>query len=316
MSSHDECEQHPYVGMECSDAGSAREEDEEDEDEEDIVQDDMDIKSMDSCDSSDSLSESDEEEEESMSTGSSTVHNVEIPEDPSASVMTEETNDALNKRYDMYRQMHRQGLGKPMHRGDDEGRPSKKQSKAKYARGRPGASLSLSPSSGSQNSSIVCNERHVLTKCWLCMFSNCILAKQIASFVSTNASSMDPAIMAQQIKTLVLKEYPRARGIGRRHILRHMREHMLAPTVRLASVIRSLLSLAETLRGTLQQEDADTGDLLIDKNGTELYLKVLGQVVSVYKTDSTKLIFNPPAVQPSTGGGSSLPEKAAAKDSQ
>lgn len=66
---------------------------------------------------------------------------------------------------------------------------------------------------------------------------------------------------------------------------------MLLPTVRMASMVRSLLSLAETLRSTLQQEDEQTGNILVDKNSTELYLKVLSQVVAVYKTDGTKLLF-------------------------
>jgi hypothetical protein len=123
------------------------------------------------------------------------------------------------------------------------------------------------------------------------MFANSKMAAQVSTFVSTHAGTMDPAIMAQQIKAEVLKEYPNANGIGRRHVMRHLREHVLTPSVRLASVIRSLLTLAETLRGTIQQVDPNTGDLLIDRSNTDLYLKVLHQLSSVYKTDSGKLIF-------------------------
>lgn len=66
-------------------------------------------------------------------------------------------------------------------------------------------------------------------RCWLCTFANCKIAKQVSAFVSTNAGTMDPAIMADQIKKEVLKEYPLAKGIGRSHILRHIREHVLIP---------------------------------------------------------------------------------------
>ena len=45
-----------------------------------------------------------------------------------------------------------------------------------------------------------------LSKCWLCTFANCKMAKRIAEFVSANAGSMDPAIMADQIKGEVKKE--------------------------------------------------------------------------------------------------------------
>ena len=113
-----------------------------------------------------------------------------------------------------------------------------------------------------------------LKRCWLCTFANCKMAKQVSEFVSTNAGVMDPSIMAEQIRQEVSKEYPRAKGIGKRHIMRHIREHMLVPGVRMAGIVRSLISLAETLRCTLQQVDDDTGDLVVDIRNTELYLKV------------------------------------------
>ena len=45
-----------------------------------------------------------------------------------------------------------------------------------------------------------------LSKCWLCTFANCKMAKRVAEFVSTNAGCMDPTIMADQIKSEVRKE--------------------------------------------------------------------------------------------------------------
>jgi hypothetical protein len=44
------------------------------------------------------------------------------------------------------------------------------------------------------------------SKCWLCTFSNCKMAKQISAFVSANVGNMDPTIMADQIKNEVLRE--------------------------------------------------------------------------------------------------------------
>ena len=169
--------------------------------------------------------------------------------------------------------------------------------------------------------------------CWLCTFANCKMAKHVSTFVSTNAGTMDPAIMADQIKREVLKEYPLARGIGRRHVLRHIREHVLIPGVcvcvcvcvcvrvcahhcifdffvfnyhldlpgvRLASIVRSLITLAETLRCTLQQVDDETGDLVVDIRNTELYLKVVTQISNVYKLDGTKLLFQNGVAPPTT----------------
>ena len=130
-----------------------------------------------------------------------------------------------------------------------------------------------------------------------------MLQKTTISLAWSVAGTMDPAIMADQIKREVLKEYPHAKGIGRRHILCHIREHVLIPGVRLASIVRSLITLAETLRCTLQQVDDDTGDLVVDIRNTELYLKVVTQISNVYKLDGSKLLFQngvaPPLSRPS-----------------
>jgi hypothetical protein len=86
-------------------------------------------------------------------------------------------------------------------------------------------------------------------------------------------------------------QYPHALGIGRHSILRHLREHVLLPNVRMASIIRSLITLGETLRCTLQQIDEDTGEVMVDIKNTELYLKVIAQIHSVYRTEGCRMLF-------------------------
>jgi len=49
---------------------------------------------------------------------------------------------------------------------------------------------------------------------------------------------------------------------------------MIAPQVKLASTIRSLVSVAETLRSGLQHRDPETDEVLVHIKNTELYLKV------------------------------------------
>jgi hypothetical protein len=106
---------------------------------------------------------------------------------------------------------------------------------------------------------------------------------------------------------LYCTQYPHAIGVGRHNVLRHLREHVLAPTVRMASIVRSLITLAETLRSTLHQIDDDTGDVVVDVRNTELYLKVIAQIHAVYKTDASKALFSPHLQQPAhpTGSASS-----------
>jgi hypothetical protein len=49
---------------------------------------------------------------------------------------------------------------------------------------------------------------------------------------------------------------------------------MIAPQVKMASTIRSLVGVAETLRSGLQHRDPETDEILVDIKNTELYLKV------------------------------------------
>ena len=209
-------------------------------------------------------------------------------------------------------QVNDQSLGPSMHEGDDEGRDPASEVAARRARKRQeqqlqedddhdddhaqsGTASAAQPqddsSSGRRSARPTTNRRKRVKRCWLCTFANCKMAKRVSTFVATNAGVMDPAIMADQIKREVLKEYPLAKGIGRHHILCHIREHVLIPGVRLASIVRSLITLAETLRCTLQQVDEETGDMAVDIRNTELYLKVVTQITNVYKLDGTKLLF-------------------------
>ena len=70
-----------------------------------------------------------------------------------------------------------------------------------------------------------------------------------------------------------------------------MKEHMIAPTVKMASTIRSLVMVAETLRGGLRHRDPETNEVLVDIKNTELFLKVIAQLMAAYKMDSNKLLF-------------------------
>lgn len=78
----------------------------------------------------------------------------------------------------------------------------------------------------------------------------------------------------------------------KRDIIRHITEHTLSPNVKMAAVLRSLVSMAETLRGTIHQQDPASGDVIVDLKSTEVYLKVLTQISTTYKMDGNKLMFN------------------------
>lgn len=133
-------------------------------------------------------------------------------------------------------------------------------------------------------------------KCWLCTFSTHTLAKQVTSFVCSSVANMDTLHMAAQIKDEIMDRFPNAIGARKRDIIRHITEHMLAPNVKMAAVLRSLVTVAETLRGTMHQRDPVTDEVIVDLKSTEMYLKVLTQITTTYKMDGSKLMFCPPAV--------------------
>jgi hypothetical protein len=190
---------------------------------------------------------------DSMSESSSSDEDGEVPPDPS--------NPPKPRNTRLYMRLNNPSLAKPLH--------------CMKRRARSLASNMDHKGSPPSQETSGKRQRFVVSQCWLCM--------------SANAASIDPAIMAQQTKAVVRQHYPNSKGIGRSHVLRHIREHMLAPNVRLANMVRSLLSLAETLRSSLHHLEGDM--VLVDKTGTELYLKTLSQVLKVYKTDQSKLLF-------------------------
>lgn len=131
-------------------------------------------------------------------------------------------------------------------------------------------------------------------RCWLCTFCLNKHAKRVSAFITDNISMLDTLHIARQIKSEVLSLYPHAVGIRKRDVIRHIRQHMICPSVKMATLIRSLVSLAETLRDTLHQNDPETGQVMVDVKNTEVYLKVVNQLTNSYKLDSSKLMFANP----------------------
>jgi hypothetical protein len=131
--------------------------------------------------------------------------------------------------------------------------------------------------------------------CWLCTFCMEEVAKDVTLFISSNISTIDTVHMASQIKDEILTVYPMAKGAKKRDILRHIREHMLHPHVKMASIIRSLITVAESLRTSIHQRDPESDCVIMDLKSIDMYLKVLTQIANAYKMDSSKLLFSNPS---------------------
>jgi len=71
----------------------------------------------------------------------------------------------------------------------------------------------------------------------------------------------------------------------------HIKRHVLHPSVRVAQILRNLLELADTLQELVSGRGED-GLPLVDVRTVTVYLKVISEVMQIYKTaDLTKMLF-------------------------
>ena len=133
-------------------------------------------------------------------------------------------------------------------------------------------------------------------RCWMC--ENCTSedVRNFHAFLVERSHSVEPRAMAvhlhehitaQQALASVLEDSPP----GLDEILTHIRKHVLHPSVRVAQILRNLLELADTLQ-ELVVSRADDGTPLIDVRTVTVYLKVVSEIMQIYKTaDMTKMLF-------------------------
>jgi hypothetical protein len=81
-------------------------------------------------------------------------------------------------------------------------------------------------------------------------------------------------------------------------VYEHIARHMLHPKVRLAVTLRQLLDFLSLLQTSLVINE-DGGACAVDKGNAELYLKVIAQVLTLYKVDTTGMLFT----EEEKGGG-------------
>jgi hypothetical protein len=128
------------------------------------------------------------------------------------------------------------------------------------------------PRAKKQNKNCLVSKHHSHSDeiCWLCTFATHPKALQISTFIVNNISNIDIHNMSSQIKDQILQLFPRALGVRKRDIIRHICDHMLSPNVRMAATIRSLMALADTVKTTMHQRESETGELVIDLKGLSL----------------------------------------------
>jgi len=127
-------------------------------------------------------------------------------------------------------------------------------------------------------------------RCWLCEYSMDPLAQQISKYIIENASTMGPTQMAICIHEKLVQTDPEADGIGLDDVMEHLNSHTLHPSIRIATMMRTLLDLSEKLSTMLIVKDGNT--FSVENKNVSTYLKVVNEVMQMYRTgEPTKLLF-------------------------
>jgi hypothetical protein len=133
-------------------------------------------------------------------------------------------------------------------------------------------------------------------RCFLCDYCTSNEVRFVTSFIADNIANMDVGYMAEQIRKYIFEKRPEYsegnHGLEIASIRKHISHHMLSPTVRIADMMRHLLSLCSTLRNNLEKVDPDTGESMADRTNIDTYLKVVTKVLDMYKMSETnKMLF-------------------------
>lgn len=144
--------------------------------------------------------------------------------------------------------------------------------------------------------------------CWLCAYQGEQLGKRLNSFVVKHIGVIDIRCIALQVSDFLLVQEPTAEGADKDTVYEHIAKHMLHPRVRLAVMLRQLLEFSSFLQTNLVVQDGALCS--IDKGNVELYLKVIGQIMGLYRADTKGMLFaDDETKEPDHGTASSFVDK-------
>lgn len=131
-----------------------------------------------------------------------------------------------------------------------------------------------------------------MQRCWLCEYSDDPVARSLRKFVSEQAGTMGPDLIAERVHEALVEKCPMAEGIGLEEVREHINVHTLCPNVRVACIMRSLLRLADKLETVSTTQDPETGQTVVQAKNVAVYLKVISEVMQMYRTgEVSKLLF-------------------------
>ena len=115
------------------------------------------------------------------------------------------------------------------------------------------------------------------------------MGKKLNEFIIKHIGLMDMHCISQQVSDFLLVNEKEATEASKQHVYLHISVHMLHPRVRTAVMLRQLLDFSGLLQTSLVVTEA--GVCTFDKANAELYLKVINQIMTLYKADTHSMLF-------------------------
>ena len=132
--------------------------------------------------------------------------------------------------------------------------------------------------------------------CFLCRFNTHKDSVEMHQFIQENIGTMHVDSLSREVHTeLANRQEPMDDSHGesiRFEIVReHITTHTLNPTVRVGMMLRELLDLKDRMRGDLHKTDTNGQPMGLDPKMIDVYLRLQGQIVNVYKSEPTRMLF-------------------------
>ena len=129
--------------------------------------------------------------------------------------------------------------------------------------------------------------------CWLCEYNMEPEAKLLSQFICDQAPFMGASQLTRMVHERLVEMNPDAEGCGLDDVKEHIGSHVLTPSVRISNILRALTMLLDRLEGALfTTAEDEAGTTVIDGKNVATYLKVVSEVMQLYKTgDCSKLMF-------------------------
>ena len=115
----------------------------------------------------------------------------------------------------------------------------------------------------------------------MCEFNLESEARKLTQFIVEHAGTMGEDSIARAVHESLTALFPDTEGTSLVEVHSHITDHMLHPSVRIGSILRSLLDLSNKISASCSAVD-ECGNVIIDAKNVHTYLKVVNEIKQIY----------------------------------